>query len=249
MKDWTLLVAPWAQNLLPPSDQLLPALLELFQHPHHVMKDDRRSLVFLVETLPFHCPGQGPWVCKRPRWHDNRLWNQLMSLVREGEMRRSYRAALFLEQLGMATPRPMLCLERRRWGMVVESWLVYEYARGEAVGQAQWSAVVAALEGLHRAGLRHGDPHLANWLVDGQGGVLMLDPGPRPLRPGFADDAYDFVLLRNCQPAILPLLPLRQSWKWRVAEFRDSWVHGLRNLKRWLRAMTLGHGRKANPSR
>lgn len=235
MKDWTLWVAPWAAKIHGLQDSAIPLFLERFRRPDHLLKDDRRSVVGRLDQLPLAGLGPGPWVCKRPRWHDQRLWNRMLSLVREGEMRRAFNAALHLERLGLATPRPVLCVERRRWGMLVESWLLYEFAPGEAIAEAQWPAVVEALKGLHQAGLRHGDPHLANWLSRGGGGVLMLDPGPRPLRPACADAEFDFILLRNCQPAIQPLLPMRSGWRLRVAEARNAWVQGWRRLKRKLR--------------
>ena len=87
---------------------------------------------------------------------------------------------------------------------------------------------------LHEAGLAHGDPHLANW-VQRDGIVYALDCAPRrSLLPALAA-AYDFVLLRNCEPALLPLIPGRSGLWWHLALARDAWVHGLRRLKRRLR--------------
>jgi len=240
MSRWTLHVAPWALPWIPQSQATVDALLAAFSTPLRILKDDRRSLVILLPELPdsnggHALSGGGPWVCKRPRWRDGRGWHRLLSLFQPGEMHRAFDAALRLLELGIATPQPLLLMEHRRWGLMVESWLVYRYVPGEAVGEEQWPLVVEALKSLHSAGLRHGDPHLANWLKDGLGGVVALDSGPRPMRFLLADDAYDFVLLRNCVPAVRPLLPLQDTWKWRVAEARNAWVQGWRRVKRKVR--------------
>jgi hypothetical protein len=226
---WRARIAPWARDFAPDPH----TLLALTEHPSRVLRDDARSRVLLLDSLP-GAPA-GPWVAKRPLWRDGRAWNRLVSLVARGEMARAFAGGLRLLELGLATPRPVLVLERRRRGLLVESWLLYQFAAGQPVAETHWPLVVRALERLHAAGLRHGDPHLANWLAAPEGGVIALDPNPRRLRRWLADDAYDFLQLRNCRPEILPLLPLRGTWQWRLAEGRFAVLLGWRRLKRLLR--------------
>lgn len=234
--SWSYLAAPWLGQALGDPAALGSQLLAT--PPDRVLRDDQRSRVLLLERVPEGAPAEclklspGPWVLKRPLWRDGRGWNRLVSWFRPGEMRRAFHSAARMLELGLATPRPLMLMERRRWGLLVESWLVYEYVEGTPLGEAHWPLVVEALCRLHAAGLRHGDPHLANWLATSDGQVVALDPGLKRLCPLRADDAYDFVLLRNCQPRILPWLPLRDSWKWRVAEVRNSLVQEWRAFKR-----------------
>ncbi|MFA7331257.1 MAG: hypothetical protein WC326_09300 [Candidatus Delongbacteria bacterium] len=239
--SWRIRTAPWARPFIGDAPALGRLLLAATRHPDQRLRDDARSRVLLLREAPAGTPPElihaapAPWVLKRPLWRDGRAWNRLVSLFQPGEMCRAFRAGLLLLESGVATPRPLLLLERRRWGLLVESWLVYEYVEGGPVTERQWPRVVEILSHLHAAGLCHRDPHLANWLVATDGQVVALDPGPRRLRPLLADDAYDFVLLRNCRPEILPLLPLQGSWKWRVAEARNAAVQGWRRWKRRLR--------------
>ena len=230
---WRVRVAPWAQSFAPDP----PTLLRLLKSPDRILRDDARSRVLLLDALPAEGAPPGPWVAKQPVWRDGRWWNQLVSRVAPGEMERAFAAGLRLLELGLATPRPVLVMERRRLGALVESWLLYAFAAGRPVEERDWPLVIQALQRLHAAGLRHGDPHLANWLVGPAGEIVALDPGPRPLRRWLADDAYDFVLLGNCRPAILPLVPGREGCGWRVARFRNAWVQGWRRFKKNVRGV------------
>jgi hypothetical protein len=213
-----------------------PTVSELLAWPvAAVLRDDRRSrVVRLVPRTPGDgCPPAG-WVLKIPRWQDGRAWNRLSTLWREGEARRAFRRALRLAPLAIPAPRPVMQWQRRRAGLVVESGWLYTYEEGVRAGLGEGPGIIALLVRLHGAGLAHGDPHLANWLRRGSS-VIALDCAPRrSLLPALAA-AYDFVLLRNCEPALLPLLPGRRSLWWRLALARDAWVHGLRRFKRALR--------------
>jgi hypothetical protein len=236
VSGWTRLPAPVLDAYPVDVVRLGAELLAAAHQPLAILRDDRRSRVVQVAPpaglppeLLARCPG--PWVMKRPVWRDGRAWNRLVSWFTEGEMRRALRGGLTLAGLGVATPEPLLVLERRRCGLLVESWLAYVYREGRPVDESHWPAVVEALVRLHRAGLRHGDPHLANWLATPDGAVVALDPAPRPLR-GEVDAAYDFVLLRNCEPRILPLLPGTQTDAWRRAEARNARVQAWRAWKR-----------------
>ena len=101
----------------------------------------------------------------------------------------SWRNAHMLELLCIATPAPLLLLERR-WGPLRrEAWYVSDYLRGEDVQSlllqtpAQtpaWPALLAQFQALFRAmrayGIVHGDTKLTNFLLtDGALQVLDLD--------------------------------------------------------------------------
>jgi hypothetical protein len=240
--SWTRLPAPGLGAFHVDAERLGVDLLAAVRTPLGTLRDDQRSRVLLVQP-PAWLPEEflrrfpAPWVMKRPLWRDGRCWNRLMSLFGEGEMRRALRGGLRLAALGLSTPDPLLVLERRRCGLLVESWLAYVHKPGDPVREAHWPGVVEALERLHEAGLRHGDPHLANWLAAEDGSVVALDPAPRPMRDA-VDAAYDFVLLRNCEPRLLPLIPGTDGEAWRRAEARNARVQGWRSWKRRMRGQS-----------
>ncbi len=234
--DWTIRVANTCRDWAPRAEDLLARAAA----PDQVLREDGRSAVYRIEQLPGAPPG--PWVLKSPRWKDRRTINRLTTLYRAGEACQAFVGALRLQSLGVTVPEPVMQMERRRGGMVVESWWLYRFAAGGPCREEDWPQVISLLGRLHAAGLKHRDPHLANWIQqDGQ--VTALDCNPRrALVPPLAA-AYDFILLRNSTPALEPLLPLRGTLWWRLATFWDDWVHGFRALKKRLR----GGGRQALP--
>lgn len=242
MTSWTRVAAPALGAHHVDLRRLGVDLLAAASTPLGVLRDDARSRVLLVHPPAWLPDGllrrfPPPWVMKRPLWRDGRCWNRLVSPFGDGEMRRAFHGGLALAGLGLATPQPLLVLERRCCGLLVESWLAYVHETGGPVTEEHWPRVVEALQRLHGAGLSHGDPHLANWLAAPDGRVVALDPAPRPLRSA-VDAAYDFVLLRNCEPRLLPLIPGTGSKAWQRAEARNARVQGWRRWKRRLR----GHG-------
>jgi hypothetical protein len=226
---------------LPPAFAELSAaaVLAAADKPDHILRDDRRSCVLLFDRFPGFSANEavpkGRWVLKRPRWKDERRINQLTTLYRKGEARQVHERSAAMEAIGFPVAYSALLMERRSLGMVVESWLVYRYLEGEVASVEDGHKVIALLEILHRAGWRHRDPHIANWIRQADGSLAALDMNPRRRRFFMPDAAYDFVLLRNCLPALQASLPLVGSLSWQLAEFRNSIVQKWRQFKRRLR--------------
>lgn len=217
------------------------AVLAALERPDKVLRDDARSRVLCFDGFPGASPAQaaqqllkGPWVAKRPRWKDERLWNRLTTLYRPGEAAQVFERSLQLQEIGFPAAQVLLLLERRSRGMIAESWLVYRYLEGVPAGHEDGDRVIELLQLLHAAGWRHRDPHLANWIRTKED-LAALDLNPRRLRCWAPDAAYDFVLLRNCDPALEDRMPLSGSPAWRLALLRNGLVQGWRAVKRKLR--------------
>ena len=202
-----------------------------------ILRDDSRSFVGI-----FVRDGQQT-VAKSFREQDRRLAARLTSLTRESHAFRTLRAMAALEAGGVPAPVGLLALERRRWGMVVESWLFYSYVEGNPCSAADVPAILALLGRLHALGWVHGDPHIQNFLV-ANGRAFMLDPGPHRKRWGRIAEWYDVVLLRRSRPDLADVVPIdRSSMAFRAAEAYDRWVHDWRRLKRTIRSWLRGSSR------
>ena len=207
-----------------------PVVRDLARQCSPVLRDDARSFVGVLTFAGRRI------VAKSFHEQDRRLTARLLSLVRESRAFRTLRAMAALAAGGVSAPVGLLALERRRCGMVAESWLFYAHVEGKPAGAADVPAILALLARLHALGWVHGDPHIQNFLmVDGD--ACMLDPGPHRNRWGKIGEWYDVVLLRRSRPDLADVVPIdRSSMAFRAAEAYDRWVHDWRRLKRTVRS-------------
>ncbi len=164
-------------------------LLALTTRTGEVIKDDHRSMVkrLIVD-------GHGI-AAKQPRDKNRRKWIRLLSLVRNSEVRHTLTTLSTLQREAVETVRPIAALEKRVWGMVVDSWLFYFYRTGKPCSREQLQLIIDVLQALHRAGFRHEDPHIENFLYDGEK-VFVIDCKGKP-RLGKFSDYNDFLLMEQ----------------------------------------------------
>jgi len=143
------------------ADELLDGIAKFSK----TLKDDKRSLVKLGELKGIKT------IAKKPRDKNRRKWSRLLSLVRDGEAKKSAKTLLEFERLGIPSVRPLAVLEKRQFGMIIDSWFIYEYRDGEPVKL------------------------LLNFLSDGEQ-VFLIDCKGRP-RIGRFSDYYDYFLLSD----------------------------------------------------
>jgi heptose II phosphotransferase len=154
------------------------------------LKDDKRSFVRLGEINGTQV------VAKQPRDKNRRKWSRLLSLVRDGEAYKSAKTLVEFEALGIPSLTPLAVLEKRRYGMIMDSWIIYQYREGNPVELEQIDQVLALLKTLHQSGYRHDDPNLLNFLMGKDQQVFLIDCKGRP-RIGRFSDYYDYFLLSD----------------------------------------------------
>jgi len=123
------------------------------------------------------------------RYNSKSLWHQLKRLFSSTRAWRSWRNAHMLEMLGIATPAPLLMLERRSGPVRGISWFVTDYVDGievkkllqeKSVDSAVWQQTMAQFRelfiGLGEYAIVHGDTKATNFLsAAGRLTVLDLD--------------------------------------------------------------------------
>ena len=192
-----------------------------------VLRDDHRSLVKRVR----HPVGE--LLCKQPRHKDHRLWPRINTLWRAGEARALLEGMMDLAALGLPTTVPLLAMERRHLGVIVESWLVYRYRPARCIGAEDYPQVVALLRRLHEAGYRHGDAHIDNFLHD-HAGVFMIDCKPRRNRYGSFGEYNDFVYLQRRYEQVLDI---EDSYDFDTSALGYRAVQGYRRYRRARRSL------------
>ncbi|TVR18141.1 MAG: hypothetical protein EA401_00065 [Planctomycetota bacterium] len=146
-----------------------------------------------------------------------------------------------LQSIGFKAPGVIQYAERKRWGIIRESYFVCEYVPGQPVDDASLSLVVASLQRLYRLGYTRRDPRLRNFIIH-QGEVVYIDVGVghpwlfRRLR------CYlEFVRFLNLEPKAQEFAnpQLIASWSYRFARtvemiyrrVRSPWTRLRRSLK------------------
>ena len=173
------------------SNVILPAIPELFKQIEdfpETLKDDRRSLVKLGKL------GDLKVVAKQPRDKNRRKWIRILSLLGPAEARKTFTTLLEFQTKGIESLAPVCLLERRSCGMVVDSWLLYEYREGFKSDSSHLPRIAELLKLLHSHGYRHEDPNYDNFLIGPDGQMFLIDCKGKS-RVGRYSDYYDFMLL------------------------------------------------------
>lgn len=150
-------------------------------HGYHILKSDRKSQVLLI-------PEQN-WVVKKSLW----LYHPWVSRVKYGfvgsRAERSWHAARWLLEAGVAVPRPIAWIECFEKGFPTASFFVMEYVVAtpatdwiQSHPERLWQKIESLLEALAQARLVHGDLKLPNILVDQERlCIIDLDSARRSL--------------------------------------------------------------------
>lgn len=94
---------------------------------------------------------------------------------------REYRLLLTLSKLGLPVPKPLAAFCRRGLFTYQAALLTerlqdtHSLAAAAKNGSAPWAAVGEMLARFHRAGAQHGDLNANNILLNGQGGIFIID--------------------------------------------------------------------------
>ncbi|MEQ8924190.1 MAG: lipopolysaccharide core heptose(II) kinase RfaY [Fulvivirga sp.] len=198
-----------------------------------VLKDNQRSIVKRINV------NSRDLVLKVPKEKNSRFWIRFLTLFRSGEARKNLESMVVLENIGVKTTAPVLAAEVRQAGMVVNSWLLYEYLEGHScLNQPRnYEKVINTLNTIHQHGFIHGDPQIRNFIQKGSD-VYVIDANPKKASATGFDYGYEWAYLRKSDAGIQPLLDEKIRTKWykfaiwydkvdrKVARFRKK-VKGL----------------------
>lgn len=120
---------------------------------------------------------------RRPVW----LRRLIYGLVVKSKARRSFEYACLLKDKGLETPAPVAYVERRRWGLLQDSYYVSlasacPYTMNDLIGHPEFphrneylNAVARFTARLHEAGIRHADYSCGNILLGMENGEVRVE--------------------------------------------------------------------------
>ena len=153
-----------------------------------VLREHHRSRVNRVQF-------QGNnYVIKSPNNKNNSIWIRFTTLYRESEVVKDLKSQLLLDSLKIDTVSPVAALEIRKFGMVIDSRIIYQYKEGEEISVKHYPKMVAIMNCLHANKFLHDDPHTNNFLQKNDD-VFVIDCKPRNNFFGQAGIVHNFITL------------------------------------------------------
>lgn len=140
--------------------QVVQALLSGNLPLSSILKDHRKSFISTVHLEDRPC------ILKIPLGRNARLWERFLTLFRDSDAYRCYFSMNRLKAMGLHCPTPILAAQRRRLGMVVDSFFIYEYQNGEPAGSQDLPLIGAEMAKLHASGYIRSDPKPVNFIKD-----------------------------------------------------------------------------------
>lgn len=161
------------------------------------LKEHNRSDVYKIEI------SQREYVLKIPKEKNRKWWIRFTTLFRDGEAFKNIKGMFKYEELGLHTTQPVIAAEKRSFGMVTDSWLLYEYIDGENCLDREdlYPMVVEELKLIHSKGYLHGDPQIRNFLYKNNQ-IYVIDSNPKRVGIIGFSRAYEFAYLRRSAPGI-----------------------------------------------
>ncbi|TRX53717.1 hypothetical protein FNH22_20395 [Fulvivirga sp. M361] len=204
-----------------------------------ILKDTSRSTVYRIAV------GKMDLIYKIPHEKNSRHWIRFLTLFRSGEAFKNIQGMVLLEKEGFQSIKPILACEYRKKGMVMDSWLLYEYLPGSScLGHEEtYPDVVKLLSDLHQSNLLHGDPQIRNFLVKGDQ-LYIIDASPKRSGSKFKK-RYEFAYLRKSAPDIEKYFgDYINSFYYRIAIKYDLYNQRITSIKKTLKAIISGNKSK-----
>jgi len=193
------------------------------------LKNNKRSLVLLVNYM-----GK-KYVLKSPREKNRRKWIRFATLFRKGEAFKTIINMEKLNNMGIKTNIPVMAIEKRVFGMVFDSWIVYEYFDSQQCKENTFSLVVQQLKKIHSKNMLHGDPQIKNFLYDGNE-VITIDCNPKRIRFGEISKAFEYLYLEKSAPGIAKYFDIStETMSYKIAQKYSDLYWSWRRFKKKIR--------------
>ncbi|BDU49676.1 lipopolysaccharide biosynthesis protein [Haliovirga abyssi] len=193
-----------------------------------ILKDTDRSFVGVVKVKDKNI------IFKQPKEKNRRKWIRFLTLFRKGEALKNFYIMNKAEKIGIKSNKPYLSVEKKEYGMVVDSWVIYEYIDGrECANREEYEKLFKILDDIHNKGYLHGDSQVQNFVFSGDE-VYTIDCGLKKNIYGKFGKMYEYIYLRESRREIEKYYKFDiQNFYYKAAEFYKKWLYFLgRNRKK-----------------
>ena len=158
-----------------------------------VLKNSPRSRVTLIRYQDQQL------VYKIPVEKNRRYWSRFTTLYRQSEAFRCLRSLDLLKKLKIRSNQGLVAVEKRRWGMVIDSYVIYDYLTGKSVAPKDLPAVIEYLDEVHHTQHIHGDAQQRNFIIQDQQ-VAIIDATPQRKFSFRIWKMYEYCYLKASMP-------------------------------------------------
>jgi heptose II phosphotransferase len=178
------------------------------------------------------------FVFKISRSRNKRLWERLLSFFRGGDTHRIFKGMILLKKIEFEGPNPILFGERRKLGFTVDSFLVYEYLRGEKCNIGDGTAITSIMNNLHSRGYTRRDVNVGNFIKSADCKISFIDfrlTKPKTFKT-FRINLERIQMTRNI-PGSLEHIPFNEknTLSFKIANHIYFIISSLRSIKRKLK--------------
>ncbi|MGK7392148.1 MAG: lipopolysaccharide core heptose(II) kinase RfaY [Candidatus Cyclobacteriaceae bacterium M2_1C_046] len=165
------------------------------------------------------------YVLKIPLEKNNNPWIRFTTLYRKGESFKCLYSMHKLKELQLPTAQPIMTAEKRSFGMVVDSWLVYKYVPGEHClnKKDHYPEVIDTLQSLHGKSFLHGDPQIRNFILGEDRLIHMIDAKLKRSYFSFFSKNYEWAYLAKSAPGIENYFSFKNNFWFKAAKKAD-WI-------------------------
>ncbi|MCJ8341967.1 MAG: lipopolysaccharide biosynthesis protein [Cetobacterium sp.] len=198
----------------------------------NVLKEDRRSKVYLIEV------SGKKYVYKIPVEKNTRKWQRILSIFRGGESKREFKSLDRVLKNGFNGPEPLLYWEKRKWLMVTDSYIISRFIKGCPGEKKDVKIIGKVLADIHGKGFLHGDSQLPNFMIDGKKIYLIDAKLMRNVYGGFGR-AYEFIYLEESYHDILDIYD-KESFYYKIAKMLNTYLHKYGDFRKKIKSIFRG---------
>lgn len=178
------------------------------------LKSDHRSVVKLIEL------SGKTYVYKVPVEKNTRKWQRFLSIFRGGESQREFLCLENMLKNGIDTAKPYFACETKKFGMVIDSYLIMEYIDGREGTIDNIEIICNTLEKIHSKGYLHGDSQLSNFIIS-NGICYVIDARLKKSIFGKIAQAYEYIYLETSCGQSIKKYYKKYGFYYIIARFTD----------------------------
>lgn len=184
-----------------------------------VLKDDKRSYVVLINIM------DNRLVLKIPREKNTRKWQRFINGFRGSDSLRSYKMMNNLKKIGIKSTEAVLAMEKRKNGLIIDSYLLMKYLNGKEIQNKYYLDVIKTLNSIHDKGYLHGDSQIQNFMsVEDE--IYSIDLRLQKNIYGQIGRDYEFIYLRESCKEIEKLYGDRiNTVSYKIANYYKQWLY------------------------